>query len=99
SYRTAAVPPSAETEWERITCTLEITAILNFLSVAAADIAARSPARPEPMIKTSCEIVSVNPLHPYIPLRRAIHSHKYLSYNISRDCILIFLMSEVDSTQ
>jgi hypothetical protein len=53
------VPPSADTECERITCTLEITAILRFLLVAADEIAARKPARPEPIIIISCEIASV----------------------------------------
>jgi hypothetical protein len=33
--------------------------MLRFLLVAAAEIAARKPARPEPIIKISWEIVSV----------------------------------------
>jgi len=32
---------------------LEMTAMLSFLSVAAAEMAARRPAKPEPIIKTS----------------------------------------------
>ena len=56
---TAAVPPSADTECERITWTFEITAILRFPLVAAAEIAARKPAKPEPIIIISWEIVSV----------------------------------------
>jgi hypothetical protein len=53
------VPPSAETECERITCTLEITAMLRFGLTAADEIAALKPARPDPTIMTSWEIVSV----------------------------------------
>jgi hypothetical protein len=50
---TAAVPPSAETECDRITWTFEITPIFNLSFVIAAEIAARNPARPEPMISIS----------------------------------------------
>jgi len=59
-----------------------MTAMLSFLSVAAAEMAARRPARPEPKIRTSWEIVSANCSHLYVPYRRAISSHKYLSCNI-----------------
>jgi len=42
-----------------MTCTFEIKAIFSFLLAAAAAIAARSPAIPEPIIRMSYEIVSV----------------------------------------
>lgn len=47
---TAAVPPSAETEWERMTWTLDNTAIFTELLASAAEIAALKPARPEPIM-------------------------------------------------
>ncbi len=50
---TAAVPPSADTECERITCTFEITPMSNLSLVMAADIAARNPARPVPIMSIS----------------------------------------------
>src|SRR3712207_2916320 len=81
SYSTAAVPPSADTEWERITCTLEMTPIVNFLSTEAAEIAARRPASPDPIISTSCAIVLIsdNYVDPSIlTFRKAANSHIYL---------------------
>jgi hypothetical protein len=50
---TAAVPPSADTECDLITCTFEITPMSNFPFVVAADMAARKPARPVPIISIS----------------------------------------------
>ena len=50
---TAAVPPSADTECERITCNFDMTAILSLGAVLAADMAALSPASPEPHISRS----------------------------------------------
>jgi hypothetical protein len=47
---TAAVPPSAETEWERMTCTFETTAIFKLESISADEIAALRPANPDPII-------------------------------------------------
>jgi hypothetical protein len=56
---TAAVPPSAETECERIAWTFEITPISSFSFVFAHEIAARNPAKPVPIISTSCDMWSV----------------------------------------
>ena len=53
---TAAVPPSAETECERIAWTFEITPIFNFSFLIAHAIAERNPANPVPITSTSCEM-------------------------------------------
>jgi hypothetical protein len=45
-----------------MTWTFEITAMLRFWFTAAAEIAALSPARPDPIIIMSYEIVSVREL-------------------------------------
>ena len=59
-YSTAAVPPSAETEWDRIACTFVTTAMLTLpLDTRAASIAARNPAMPEPTMTRSYDSVSV----------------------------------------
>ena len=55
---TAAVPPSAETECERMTWTFEITPIFIFEFFFAASMAARRPAKPEPQIMRSYSIDS-----------------------------------------
>ncbi len=58
SKRTAAVPPSADTECERITWSFETIPILIFGFFLAASIAALRPANPEPHIIKSNSIDS-----------------------------------------
>jgi hypothetical protein len=58
-----------------------MTAMVSFLSTAAAEIAARRPASPDPIMSTSCEIVvmSTNYAVPsFLPLRKIANSHIYL---------------------
>jgi hypothetical protein len=60
---------------------LEMTAMVSFLSKAAAEIAARRPASPDPIISISCTIVviSVNYALPsFLTFRKAANSHIYL---------------------
>src|SRR2546423_7196002 len=47
------MPPAAATEWERTGWTFEM--IATDAPASAADSAARWPARPAPMISTSCD--------------------------------------------
>ena len=54
--------------------------MVSFLSMAAAEIAARRPARPDPMMRTSCVIVVVlaNYADPsFLQIRREANSHIY----------------------
>jgi hypothetical protein len=58
-----------------------MTPIVSFLSAAAAEIAARRPARPDPIISISCEIVLISDTYMallYLPFRKAANSHIYL---------------------
>jgi hypothetical protein len=58
-----------------------MTAMVNFLSTAAAEIAARRPASPDPIMSTSCAIavMSANYALPsFLPFRKATNSHIYL---------------------
>jgi hypothetical protein len=60
---------------------LEMTAMVSFLSTAAADIAARRPASPDPIMSTSCAIVVISAnyaLPSFLPFREAANSHIYL---------------------
>jgi hypothetical protein len=55
--------------------------MVSFLSRAAAEIAARRPASPDPIISTSCAIVVISAnyaLPPFLPFRKAANSHIYL---------------------
>src|SRR5713226_10594090 len=56
---TPAAPPSAETVWLRIGYTLEMTAMRSFGLTSAAAMAARSPAPPPPIRRTSCDEASM----------------------------------------
>jgi hypothetical protein len=58
-----------------------MTAMVNFLSTAAAEIAARRPASPDPIMSTSCAIVVMSAnyaLPSFLPFRKATNSHIYL---------------------
>jgi hypothetical protein len=58
-----------------------MTAIVSFLSTAAAEIAARRPASPDPIMSTSCAIVVISAnyaLPSFLPFREAANSHIYL---------------------
>jgi len=58
-----------------------MTAMVSFLSRAAAEIAARRPASPDPIISTSCVIVVISAnyaLPSFFPFRKTANSHIYL---------------------
>ena len=55
--------------------------MVSFLSTAAAEIAARRPASPDPIMSTSCEIVVMSAnyaLPSFLPFRKTADSHIYL---------------------
>jgi hypothetical protein len=58
-----------------------MTDMVSFLSRAAAEIAARRPASPDPIISTSCAMVVISAnyaLPSFLPFRKAANSHIYL---------------------
>ncbi|CAE6486817.1 hypothetical protein NUZ5A_20206 [Candidatus Nitrosotenuis uzonensis] len=92
SNSTAAVPPSADTECERITCTFDTTPIFSDGPVFAASIAARSPARPEPTIIKSYSKESTMTIFCFKK------SPKYvLKLDFSDRRMLIFIASDIAS--